>query len=82
MKKNSPAFLISVIALIFTNCSPSIKMQSVNSTKGLKDYYKNHFPIGVAVTLYNLKTDEANLILQQFNSLTPENAMKMEPKHP
>ena len=82
MKKKSPALLISVIALIFTNCSPGIKIQSVNSTKGLKDYYKNYFPIGVAVTPNNFKTDEANLILQQFNSLTPENAMKMEPIHP
>jgi len=82
MKKKSPAFIISVIALILTNCSPGIKMQSINSTKGLKDYYKNYFPIGVAITPNNLKTDEANLILQQFNSLTPENAMKMEPIHP
>ena len=82
MKKNLPAFLILVIVLIFINCSPGIKMQSINITKGLKNYYKNYFPIGNAVTPNNLKTDEANLILQQFNSLTPENAMKMEPIHP
>lgn len=50
--------------------------------KGLKDYYKNYFPIGVAVTPANLSGDEAKLILQQFNSLTPENAMKMGPIHP
>jgi endo-1,4-beta-xylanase len=29
-----------------------------------------------------LKTDEAQLILQQFGSMTPENAMKMGPIHP
>ena len=53
-----------------------------DSTKGLKDYYKNYFSIGVAVTPGNLSGDEANLVLQQFNSLTPENAMKMAPIHP
>jgi len=50
--------------------------------KGLKDYYKNYFTIGVAVSPQALKTDEAQLILQHFNSLTPENAMKMGPIHP
>jgi len=50
---------------------------------GLKDYYKNYFPIGVAVSAGDLKNPEdAALILNQFNSLTPENAMKMGPIHP
>lgn len=48
----------------------------------LKDAYKDYFPIGVAVSPMALKSDEAGLILQQFNSLTPENAMKMGPIHP
>ncbi|GAB3553384.1 endo-1,4-beta-xylanase [Spirosoma fluminis] len=50
--------------------------------KGLKDYYKNYFPIGVAVAPRNLTGPDADLIRQQFNSLTPENAMKMGPIHP
>ncbi len=50
--------------------------------KGLKDYYKNYFPIGVAVSPKSLQGKEAGLILSQFNSLTPENAMKMGPIHP
>ena len=50
--------------------------------KGLKDYYKAYFPVGVAVGPAALKGPEAALILQQFNSLTPENAMKMGPIHP
>jgi len=50
--------------------------------KGLKDYYKGYFPIGVAVSPRALKTDEAQLILDQFSSMTPENAMKMGPIHP
>lgn len=52
------------------------------SNTGLKDFYKNYFPIGVAVSPRALKTDEAGLILKEFNSLTPENAMKMGPIHP
>lgn len=51
--------------------------------KGLKDYYKTYFPIGVAVAARDLKDSaEVALISKQFNSLTPENAMKMAPIHP
>lgn len=50
--------------------------------KGLKDFYADYFPIGVSVGPRDLSGDEARLILQQFNSLTPENAMKMGPIHP
>ena len=57
--------------------------QQADSTKGLKDYYKNYFPIGVAVSPQALKKEEeSKLVLQQFNSITPENAMKMGPIHP
>jgi endo-1,4-beta-xylanase len=52
-------------------------------TKGLKDYYFGYFPIGVAVTPAQLRDSaQRALILQQFNSLTAENAMKMGPLHP
>lgn len=51
-------------------------------TKGLQDYYKNYFTIGVAVSPRALKTDEAELIVKNFGSMTPENAMKMGPIHP
>jgi endo-1,4-beta-xylanase len=50
--------------------------------KTLKDAYKNYFPIGVAVMPQSLKGDEAKLILREFNSITPENAMKMGAIHP
>ena len=50
--------------------------------KGLKDYYKDYFPVGVAVSPQALETDEAGLVLREFNSLTPENAMKMAAIHP
>ncbi len=48
----------------------------------LKAVYKDYFPIGVAVAPRNLTGPEAELIIQQFSSITPENAMKMGPIHP
>jgi endo-1,4-beta-xylanase len=60
----------------------SLKAQPT-ATKGLKDYYKNYFPIGVAVAARDIKdTAAVKLILKQFNSITPENSMKMAPIHP
>jgi endo-1,4-beta-xylanase len=50
--------------------------------KGLKDFYKNYFSIGVAVAKRNLIGDEAHLIKRHFNSITAENAMKMEALQP
>lgn len=45
---------------------------------GLKDYFRDDFPVGAAVT----PRDLGPFVVQQFNSLTPENAMKMGPIHP
>lgn len=56
---------------------------AIAQSKGLKDYYTDYFPIGVAVAPRTiLQKDQSTLVLLQFNSLTPENAMKMEPIHP
>ena len=64
-----------------SDCS-LISHQTIFSGKGLKDVYKDYFPVGVAVSPFALKTNEAALILREFNSLTAENAMKMGPIHP
>jgi endo-1,4-beta-xylanase len=50
--------------------------------KGLKDYYKNYFPIGVAANIFALHGADSALIIKEFNSITPENDMKMGPIHP
>jgi endo-1,4-beta-xylanase len=50
--------------------------------QGLKDYYRSYFPIGVSVSPQSLTGEEAELIKQQFNSITAENVMKMGPIHP
>jgi endo-1,4-beta-xylanase len=52
------------------------------SGKGLKDYYRDYFPIGVAVNGRSVSGPDTTLIIKEFNSLTPENAMKMGPIHP
>jgi endo-1,4-beta-xylanase len=64
------------LAAIFT--TPSTLM----AQKTLKEAYKDFFPVGVAVAPGNLTGPEAELIVKQFSSLTPENAMKMGPIHP
>ena len=62
-----------------------IALKSTNgddNKEGLKSYYTSYFPIGVAVSARNLSGQSAEFILKNFNSLTPENAMKMGPIHP
>src|SRR3979411_2909548 len=77
------SWIIISTSLISSSCKAQQAKTRIDSTKGLKDYYKNYFPIGVAVSPQALKReDESKLIIQQFNSITPENAMKMEPIHP
>jgi endo-1,4-beta-xylanase len=56
--------------------------ESSSSVKGLKDYYRGHFPMGVAIRPSSVDGEEASLIIQHFESVTAENAMKMGPIHP
>lgn len=53
-----------------------------DTLKGLKDYYKDYFPIGVAVAPNSLTGPTSTFILKQFGSLTAENVMKPAPVHP
>lgn len=77
-------FPVLAIGLILSNgCSPKYNAASNNgSFKGLKDYYKNYFPIGVAVSTASIHGADSALIVKEFNSVTPENDMKMGPIHP
>jgi endo-1,4-beta-xylanase len=89
-QKNKQSVLILTLAVItvLTSLQCKVKRQTANAAtststkKGLKDYYKNYFPIGVAVNLAALKGADSALIVQEFNSVTPENDMKMGPIHP
>ena len=78
MKPNVTLLAAALLAGLFLTGS-----QRPPAEKGLKDYYQPYFPVGVAVSPQALRNPvESALILQHFNSVTPENAMKMGPIHP
>ena len=82
--------LFGVLSLI--SCKNDSSSDEQNSTassvsekkqeKGLKDYYSEYFPIGVAVAPNSFEGESKDLILNHFNSMTPENVMKMGVIHP
>src|SRR5690349_9667441 len=84
-------FMLLVVLLTVT--IPTVRCKTGKSSRqpavtangtdaGLKDYYRQYFTVGVAVSPRALKSDEAGLTTKEFNSVTPENAMKMGPIHP
>lgn len=82
-KKIGFVVVILAAAVLLMQCSNSKNGQSASSDKGLKDYYQDYFFIGAAVSPQGLKRpEEAQLIVREFGSMTPENAMKMGPIHP
>jgi len=89
-KKASRAMLVLAIALMvlsFVRCASKHPVTSsakadIDPDKGLKDYYKDYFPVGVAVSMASLYDPDSALIVKEFNSVSPENDMKMGPIHP
>ena len=71
-------YILTLIAVV----SAIVLTQAQSTEKGLKDFYADYFPVGVAVSPRALKGPESDLIKKHFNSLTAENAMKMGPIHP
>ncbi|MBL3656228.1 endo-1,4-beta-xylanase [Fulvivirga sediminis] len=71
---------------VFLSCQKGAKEtsshSSTDSIMGLKDYYQDYFPVGVAVYPEALEGEQSKLIINEFNSMTPENVMKMGPIHP
>lgn len=86
MLKISNLFTYSTAALILlclASCNVKKKVYHDESNSlGLKDFYKDYFSVGVAVSRNNFQGDEAALIKKQFNSITAENDMKMENMQP
>ncbi len=64
---------------VFQSCNSNVRE---SSDKGLAVYYENYFPVGVAVSPRSLVPPVSDFIISQFNSVTPENSMKMGPIHP
>src|SRR3569833_3026827 len=90
LKKASRGISYSAVALLvlsFIQCASKHSITSsaaadAGSDKGLKDYYKNYFPIGAAISMASLHGPDSALIVKEFYSVTPENDMKMGPIHP
>jgi endo-1,4-beta-xylanase len=85
--KISISFLrICLSFLILTSCSNTEKKEEVPSTsKDLKEAYKDAFLIGSAVNLEvssGVDPISQNIIIQHFNTITPENVMKAEVVNP
>jgi endo-1,4-beta-xylanase len=76
--------IIAATLLLFVSCSSRQRttQPKLSKAKGLKEYYKDYFPVGVAVAPRSLHGADSALIVNHFNSLTAENAMKMGPIHP
>lgn len=74
--------ILFVFMMLITYSCEGQKVDSSIPNKGLKDYYKDYFPVGVAVAPSSLSGDESVLIKNEFNSLTAENVMKPALLHP
>jgi endo-1,4-beta-xylanase len=79
MSTGTVCFLVVLLVPLTAICQAPA---ATDPDKGLKEYYKEFFPIGVAVSPRSITGPEAELILKNFNSITAENAMKMGPIHP
>ena len=54
-----------------------------NSSKGMKDTYKDYFMIGVALNQRTVSdADQIELVKKEFSSVTAENDMKPGELHP
>lgn len=73
-----PVVAITTV-LLLSGCRGSGRVKPLtaeDSLKGLKDFYKDYFPVGVAVSPRSLQGEQGEFIKKHFNSLTPENVMK------
>jgi endo-1,4-beta-xylanase len=80
MKKT---LLYLVGSLLFSNILTA--QTATQNTKTLKDAYKGAFKIGCSVNDAIVRGSDSisrRLVLQQFNTITPENVLKAETVHP
>jgi endo-1,4-beta-xylanase len=86
--RSLPAIAAAVITaslLLSASLKPAVSGSSISmqeDQKGLKDYFKDYFIMGVAVGPRDLSGPESDLIVRNFASITAENVMKPTPIHP
>jgi len=80
MRKHSRLLLVSTVCL-----SSLAAVAQAPAPATLKDAFRNAFLVGAAINADQITGKDARgdaIILQQFNSITPENVMKWEVIHP
>lgn len=83
---SNPTMLIIAAMCLLTACGKSEK--SVNESEALlslKEAFKDDFYIGTALNydqVYGKEEAAMTLVKAQFNSISPENMLKMGPVHP
>ncbi len=84
LKSKTQVYLIHFfLGFVLIACEQQGESSSDQAVGGLYEIYSKYFPIGVSVSPKNLQNPkEANLIKNEFASLTAENVMKMAPIHP
>lgn len=78
---NDGCWALTVLALCLSGCAT----RGVGDRATLKDAFRRDFPIGVAVNERQFTGQDTNgvaIIVSQFNSISPENALKWESVHP
>lgn len=83
MKKTAFAILCSLA--ILTACNTTKTTKTSDNTNTFKDVFKNDFYVGAALdTAQIMGSDKASdaIVIEQFNTITPENHMKPENIHP
>jgi len=80
MRKHLSLFLVSSVFLL---CVSAVAQTSAQAT--LKETFRGAFHVGVAINADQITGKDARgdaIILQQFDSISPENVMKWEVIHP
>src|SRR5204863_6715123 len=73
----------ALLLMLMAACTNNVAAQA--TLPSLKDIFKNDFSIGTALNTTEIEEKDpqaAALIVQQFNTATPENVMKAEIIHP
>jgi endo-1,4-beta-xylanase len=81
--------IMLIFGLVFAlSCTTNVKKQEQTSTlgtdtsKGLKDYYKDYFPIGYAIDTKQLEDSSSRFLKKNFSLLSTVIAMKLRFIHP
>lgn len=91
MKTINYRFISVLLLLVLAQCTDRTKntvvasQATVRNTNSLKEAYKQSFLMGVAVNEAIISGEDSTsrkIILEQFNSVTPENIMKAEVLNP